>query len=117
MGLCSGAVQVELNQDYVDSVMAPQAMQQVINLHNSGLLSKRDVIWNTVQNELVEPNGRTVEEIEAELEREKPILMGTLDPAVSPPPNVPGSAANGANGATPGRRQRRKGDDAADPAE
>jgi hypothetical protein len=101
--IADGDVQVELNQDYIDSTLAPQTIQQIVSLHNSGLMTKRDVIWNLIQGELVEPNGRSPEEIEHELEREKPILMGVRDLSIAPPK---------ANGATPqGRRQRRRGDE------
>jgi hypothetical protein len=99
--VADGKTAFELNQDFLDAMMAPQMMLQIVNAHNAGLMTTRDVAYNLLKGELLEP-GRSLDEIVNEMERQKPLLMGQPDPAVV---QFPQRQA----GAKPPKRQRRGG--------
>ncbi len=74
-----GKVSVELNQDYLDVVMAPQMLAEIVRTTREGLMTKRDAVWNMQRGELLQP-GRSVEQILNELDEEPPVLIGRGNP-------------------------------------
>jgi hypothetical protein len=73
--LIDGEISVELNQDYLDVMMAPQMLAEIVRTTREGLMTRRDAIYNMQRGELLEP-GRTLEQIEHALDTEKPTLIG-----------------------------------------
>jgi hypothetical protein len=78
-----GDCEVELNQDYMDSTMPPQMLAELTRTVDSGHMTQRDYIWNLLRGELLEP-GRSVEEVIAEMEKQRPVLrVGSPDPLLA----------------------------------
>jgi hypothetical protein len=71
----TGEAEVELNQDYLESIMAPDMLRELTVTHREGLLTKRDYVYNLQRGELLQP-GRNIDEIIDEMEQEPPVLVG-----------------------------------------
>jgi hypothetical protein len=76
-----GKVEFELSQDYIDVMMSPQMLAEIVRTNSAGLMTRKDAIWNMMRGELLQP-GRTVEQIIHELDAEGPLLVGGIDPYV-----------------------------------
>jgi hypothetical protein len=76
--MAEGKVSCELNQDYIDVVMAPQLLSEIVRATQADLMTRRDAVWNMVQRELTEP-GRSVDQILNELETQTPAMVGAPD--------------------------------------
>lgn len=87
-----GKVEFELNQDYIDAMMAPQMLLQVMALRREGYITDRDMASLLVQYEFVEP-GKSIDEVVAAMETQIPRLIGQPDASISkrPPRPPPGS--------------------------
>ena len=75
-------VQCTLNTDFEAGGMSAQDLLGLVTARTQGLLTMEDYAWNLQRGEIVRP-GQSLEEIVDNLEKEKPILLGTPDAAVS----------------------------------
>ena len=69
----SEAIQVHLNEDYVDSKLAAADITALMGAYQGGVMSLESLVWNLDQGERL-PTGRTIDEemalIESDLDRE-----------------------------------------------
>jgi uncharacterized protein DUF4055 len=85
-----GKISVELNQDYLDVVMAPQMLAEIVRTTREGLMTRKDAVWNMQRGELLQP-GRSVEQILDELDEQPPVLMSRPGPLQAIQPVQPGN--------------------------
>jgi hypothetical protein len=78
--LAEGKVSFEFNQDYIDVMISPQMLAEIVRTTREGLMTRRDAVWNMVRGEITEP-GKTVDQIVDALETETPTFIGGVDPA------------------------------------
>jgi hypothetical protein len=76
--MAEGKISFELNQDYIDVMMAPQMLAEIVRTKQAGLMTTKDAVYNIVRGELTEP-GRTVDQIVDELQSETPMMVGQPD--------------------------------------
>lgn len=92
-------VQCTLNTDFEAGGMSAQDLLGLVTAKTQGLLTLEDYAWNLQRGEIVRP-GQSLEEIVDNLEKEKPLLLGTPDPAVASPGQTDGTnVTNGTSGA------------------
>jgi hypothetical protein len=77
-------VQCTLNTDFEAGGMSAQDLLGLVTAKTQGLLTMEDYAWNLQRGEIVRP-GQSLEEIVDALEKEKPVLLGTPDPAIATP--------------------------------
>jgi hypothetical protein len=75
------AVQCTLNTDFEAGGMSSQDLLGLVTARTQGLLTMEDYAWNLQRGEIVRP-GQSLEEIVDNLEKEKPVLLGSADPVV-----------------------------------
>lgn len=86
----SGEVKCELNTDFFDVPISPQAITSLVAAVQAGLMPVDDFLWVLKQGELLR-HDLTIEEARSLIEQDTPRLMGTpenlSDPNAPPPAN------------------------------
>ncbi len=95
----SGEVKCELNTDFFDVPISPQAITSLVAAVQAGLMPVDDFLWVLKQGELLR-HDLTIEEARSLIEQDTPRLMGTPenlnDPNAPPPANDPQQPKSGA---------------------